>query len=184
MRYLSLDLETTGIDSEKCQILQLACIVEDTERKLPLEKLPKLNLYFKHDAYTFDSIYPIHMHQELFKTIEEKGEYFYKMESTINGNIRVWYNFIEDYFGKDPVTLAGKNVIGFDLKFLRSHKLTSGIKFRHRAIDPSILYIDWKNDKALPDSQTMFDRAKLDATLAHDALDDAWQVIRCLRNFY
>lgn len=192
MKYLSLDIETTGVDEQICQILQVSCIVEDTNLKLPFDELPKFNVYFKHKTYTFDSATPVSMHHHLIKEVEKYGVnlsvFLIPPIDIIHNHTKTRRNpfaeFIQDNFGEESVTLAGKNVISFDVRFLKHNKLLSGIRFKHRAIDPSILYIDWKNDKSLPDSQTMFDRAELDTTVAHDAMDDAWQIIRCLRKFY
>lgn len=43
MKYLSIDIETTGLDSENHQILSIGVIVEDTEKKLPFEEIPKFH---------------------------------------------------------------------------------------------------------------------------------------------
>lgn len=43
MKYLSIDIETTGIDSENCEILSIGAILEDTENILPFEEIPKFH---------------------------------------------------------------------------------------------------------------------------------------------
>jgi oligoribonuclease len=43
MKYLSIDIETTGIDSENCEILSIGAILEDTENILPFEEAPKFH---------------------------------------------------------------------------------------------------------------------------------------------
>jgi oligoribonuclease len=43
MKYLSIDVETTGIDSENCEILSIGAILEDTENILPFEEIPKFH---------------------------------------------------------------------------------------------------------------------------------------------
>lgn len=43
MKYLSIDIETTGIDSENCEILSIGAILEDTEKILPFEEIPKFH---------------------------------------------------------------------------------------------------------------------------------------------
>ena len=52
-----------------------------------------------------------------------------------------------------PVTIsvAGKNFGTFDKLFLEKlPRWKQVVKFRNRIIDPAILYVDWKNDTALP----------------------------------
>jgi DNA polymerase III epsilon subunit-like protein len=44
MKYISIDIETTGLDSQKNKIISVAAIVEDTENKLPFDECPKFNV--------------------------------------------------------------------------------------------------------------------------------------------
>jgi hypothetical protein len=68
MRYLSIDIETTGIDSENCEILSIGAILEDTENILPFEEIPKF-----HCAITRRSIkgemFAINMNRDLIQKI-------------------------------------------------------------------------------------------------------------------
>ncbi len=43
MIYVSIDIETSGLDSEKHKVLSIGAIIEDTEKKLPYEECPKFN---------------------------------------------------------------------------------------------------------------------------------------------
>jgi DNA polymerase III alpha subunit (gram-positive type) len=43
MKYVSIDIETSGLDPEKNCILSIGAIIEDTENKLPFEECPKFN---------------------------------------------------------------------------------------------------------------------------------------------
>jgi len=43
MKYLSIDIETTGLDPETNQILSIGAIVEDTDNKLSFEEIPKFH---------------------------------------------------------------------------------------------------------------------------------------------
>lgn len=43
MKYLSIDIETTGIDFENCEILSVGAILEDTEKPLSFEEVPKFH---------------------------------------------------------------------------------------------------------------------------------------------
>jgi oligoribonuclease len=44
MKYLSIDIETSGLDHEKNDILSVAAIIEDTEKVLPWEEIPKFHV--------------------------------------------------------------------------------------------------------------------------------------------
>lgn len=41
MKYVSVDIETSGLDPERNQVLSIGAIIEDTTKKLPYEKIPK-----------------------------------------------------------------------------------------------------------------------------------------------
>jgi hypothetical protein len=43
MVYVSVDIETSGLDHEKNKVLSIGAIIEDTEKKLPYEECPKFN---------------------------------------------------------------------------------------------------------------------------------------------
>jgi hypothetical protein len=43
MIYISIDIETSGLDHEKNKVLSIGAIIEDTEKKLPYEECPKFN---------------------------------------------------------------------------------------------------------------------------------------------
>ena len=44
MKYVSIDIETSGLDPEKHKVLSIGAIIEDTEKKLPFEECPKFNV--------------------------------------------------------------------------------------------------------------------------------------------
>jgi len=44
MKYVSIDIETSGLDHEKNCVLSVGAIIEDTETKLPFEECPKFNV--------------------------------------------------------------------------------------------------------------------------------------------
>jgi len=80
MKYLSIDLETTGLDPVKYQILTFSAILEDTTTKLEFEKCPKLNIYILRDEIV-GSPFAINMNSKIiasisrfqgFKTEEDK----------------------------------------------------------------------------------------------------------------
>jgi len=43
MIYVSIDIETSGLDHEKHKVLSIGAIIEDTEKKLSFEECPKFN---------------------------------------------------------------------------------------------------------------------------------------------
>ena len=43
MKFISIDTETTGLNPDTCQLLSFGAIVEDTEKKLPFNQIPKFH---------------------------------------------------------------------------------------------------------------------------------------------
>jgi hypothetical protein len=68
MKYLSIDLETTGLDPVKHHILTFSAILEDTSKKLEFEACPKLNVYVLRDEI-IGSPYAINMNSKIIASI-------------------------------------------------------------------------------------------------------------------
>lgn len=43
MNLVSIDIETSGLESENNQVLSIGAIIEDTRKKLPFDEIPKFN---------------------------------------------------------------------------------------------------------------------------------------------
>ncbi len=172
MRYVSLDIETTGLDPKRCQVLQLAMVLEDTE----YPDTPILDLPHWCEAIHWKGLhgepYAFSMHSKLLKLCAD-GE---RSTPPIP-----FYDFAEcwlqdhDVTPDNRITVAGKNVAGFDLRFLPDQ--ITGC-FHHRCLDPGSVFVDW-------DQQHLLSLGDLiDAKVAHDALQDARDVIKVLRRSY
>jgi oligoribonuclease (3'-5' exoribonuclease) len=71
MIYVSIDIETSGLDHEKHKVLSIGAIIEDTEKKLPYEDCPKFNAIVLQNEIT-GSPRAITMNKEI---ISMMGEY-------------------------------------------------------------------------------------------------------------
>lgn len=82
MKYLSLDIETTGLSSENDQVLSLGIIVEDTTKKLPFEEIPKFHVAIVRERIEGD-LFAINLNRDLLSTINDwKG-------SDVNGKKQI-----------------------------------------------------------------------------------------------
>lgn len=191
-RYISIDIETTGLDPETCQILEIGAIIEDG--KSPIEELPTFQCYVKHSMYCGEP-YALAMNSKIFEKLAGT-----KSLVPFCGNTHRLWNIIEyteviEHFTEwlesnsyqGSITAAGKNFGSFDLQFL---KLLPGFQqlaphFRHRYIDPAILYWEPSVDGfALPDLITCLTRAGIPEKVTHTALEDATLVIKLIRHYY
>jgi len=68
MKYLSIDIETTGLDRENHKVLSIGAILEDTALKLPFEECPKFHAAILHHEIN-GSPYAINLNKELIEYI-------------------------------------------------------------------------------------------------------------------
>ena len=214
MKYVSIDIETSGLDPEKNCILSIGAIIEDTENKLSFEDCPKFNAVILQREIV-GSPRAITMNKDLIAMIGEYLEGTDETRVTMDKNtdyqflekedvVKKFYEFLwVNGYNNDfpnqllvtsridsntkPITLnvAGKNFGTFDKLFLQQLPWWQKlIKVRQRVLDPAILMMDWKNDTSLPNLTTCKERAGVSGIVTHNALEDAWDVIEVLRKFY
>ena len=221
MIYVSIDIETSGLNHDMNHVLSIGAIIEDTTKKLPYEELPKFNAIVLQNNIQ-GSPRAITMNKEIISLMGEylegkeevrqqlklsSGYQFFEEDEVVKefywwlerngyfqgnnsgGYIQVDNGYIKPAINGStkPITLnvAGKNFGTFDKLFLQElpwwQKL---IRTRQRVLDPAILCVDWVNDTSLPSLTTCKERTKVKGIVTHNALEDAWDVIEILRNFY
>jgi len=225
MKYISIDIETTGLDPVNHKTLSIGAIIEDTENKLPYEELPKFHVAILHNELV-GSPFAINMNRDLIESIvqyqtaenqDEKNDLVNMTGMQFLPEDRVveaLFDFLHDngMSGIDlksqmgmtvkivnqrtypqltsnikpaSITVAGKNFGTFDKLFLeRLPRWKQAMRIKQRIIDPSILFVDWKNDKQLPSLNECKQRANISGEVTHNALEDAWDVIQILRTNY
>lgn len=199
MRFVSIDIETTGRDPETCQILQIGAVIEDTLNPKPIEELPRFSCIVEHQLYTGES-FALNMNNWIMKilasletvTRDERTEL--RKANRIMGEglvARAFYewllvNGIQPWPGskteKVTINVAGKNFATFDKLFLE--KLpgwSSLIQISQRILDPGIVFTDWRTDEKLPNLTTCMMRSGITDAVTHDAVQDAIDVVRVIR---
>lgn len=68
MKYLSIDIETTGLNPENCQILSVGIVVEDTNNIKPIEELPSLHIAILRENIC-GSVFAINLNKKLIENI-------------------------------------------------------------------------------------------------------------------
>lgn len=189
MKYLSIDIETTEIDYKYCDLLEFGAVLEDTTKIIDLNLLPKFHCYFLPPnglSYTGQPI-ALSMHPFIFKRIAERDpNYTYLHVNSFGNKFKQFLVNNEFQIEQDRVIInvAGKNV-SFDIRFLEEKTdINKHVKIRHRVIDPSMFYMNGF-DEVVPGTSECKKRAGLDENVAHNAIDDALDVIALLRiKFY
>jgi DNA polymerase III epsilon subunit-like protein len=226
MKFISIDTETTGLNPETCQLLSFGAIIEDTEKKLPFDQIPKFHcaiLRGERDILQGE-LFALNMNKDLIesitqysiaKTQEEKndlvqmtGMHFLKEDEVV----KAFFHFLIDHGAIAPehdysktveiingktypilgtkmkpfhLNIAGKNFHAGDQAYIeRLPRWKQVFRIRNRHIDPSVLFVDWKNDESMPSLGVCKERAKIEGIVTHDALEDAWDVIQLLRTQY
>lgn len=182
MKYLSIDIETTGLDPNYHKIIEFGCILEDTEKMhLPLGDLPYYHCIIIQEKIG-DPI-ALEMNKELFDLMPYCG-------ITQGQFLKEFYNWCikrdlaVDEKGRIKIIAAGKNFSGFDNLFLLEIPgFNQFFYISKRVIDPSILYLN-PDDQELPNLQTCLTRAGMDCDVKHTALEDARDIIILLRKKY
>lgn len=177
MKYLSIDVETTGIDPNEHKVIMFAAILDDLSNPQPIDDLPFFSCIINQDKK--GEPYALEMNEWIFKMMPEEGisqAQFIKV-------FTAWLNDhgFEQEKGRFVINVAGKNVAGFDNIFLKNIPgFTDRIRIRSRCIDPTILFLDEK-DEHLPDLQTCLERAGIKKKVTHNALEDALDIVQLIR---
>ena len=122
MIYVPLDIETTGIDPERDQVLEIALLIEDTNDLKPVDELPSFVARIWHERIEGSPV-ALAMNAGLIAAMAEHG----KPRWPELGMESVWYDSEDaacrhalaflDQIERRPFVFAGKNVAGFDLQF-------------------------------------------------------------------
>jgi hypothetical protein len=98
MKYVSIDIETTGIDNENTQTLSIGLVVEDTVDIKPIEELPKLEIAIIRERIEGE-IFAINMNRQLIADILE-----YKMARTEEERKEIMVRTGREYMYEEDVT--------------------------------------------------------------------------------
>ncbi len=179
MIYLSIDIETSGLDHNKAQVLEFAAVLEDTSKNIPLANLPFFHAIFSYTRIEGDPV-ALKMNSELIAKIA-RGEGMSWADACISFGKFLYNNgFIVNKQGLYTINVAGKNYNKFDDRFLQNTPFLHLFKAHSRTLDPAILYAVPTDDK-LPSLEECKRRAGLEPKVAHTALADALDVIELIR---
>ena len=130
MKYISIDIETTGLDPDFNQILSIGAVIEDTLNPLPFEELPKFHAVIKRES-VYGSIFALNMNKDLIQAMKDYSE-----ARTQELKDEVEEAFGAKFYEEDEVVEAlyqfcfRNNMVEFDPDFLNKHvKLVDGFMY-------------------------------------------------------
>lgn len=193
MRYVSVDLEMSGPDPLRHQVLELAAVVEDTKRAAttPLAELPAFRRAVRHPELC-GTAGALALNAGLLHELADKtkltapdicrpDELLPQLREFLLAN-----GFRPNKKDCLSVVMAGKNFATFDLLFLRQLPgWGTLVRSEPAVLDPASFYLNWHKDSRLPTMLICQARAgDAEPHVAHQALADALEVVRLLRPFY
>jgi DNA polymerase III epsilon subunit-like protein len=179
------DTETTGLDTSKCEIIEIAAIALDPRT---LEVLP--NGTFE---ATMKALRPEDIEEGALKVNKRTREEI----STFRHPKQVWGEFIgfvsqynkSNQLWSSPVA-AGHNIIGYDNpiveRYRQQYSKTAKLWHPRDVIDTKILMFFWFENLREPTStslDSLRDFFSIDKTGAHGALKDCKDVVAILTRF-
>lgn len=186
MYICSIDIETTGLRPESCDIIEFGAVLDSCDPVTPIDSLPVFHAYIlpATDNIYRGEPYALSMHPTIFKRIAKKESgYNYLIPDALPFEFAQWLSGVLPKQNKH-LTLAGKNVGSFDIQFLKRLNGWNDLKLSHRYMDVGPLFFDPHKDDVIPDLKTCLERCNLPSNITHNAVDDAKQVLQVLRHYY
>lgn len=191
-KYVSIDIETTGVNRGVCDIIEFGAVIDDYFDQKPLADLPKYHSYILPPAgqtYTGEP-FALSMHSTIFRRIAEREKpYSYLSPKSLGYSFKLFLTRNGFELEKDRVTInvAGKNFGSFDYPFLEDKTdLFKHVNIRSRIIDPAVLFLE-TGDESLPGTSKCKERmakikgSDVNTEVAHTAIDDALDVVSLVR---
>jgi oligoribonuclease (3'-5' exoribonuclease) len=182
--YVSIDIETTGID-DKSHVLQISAVFDDL--KSPISELKRIDLPIMWNEITYSEPYALGMNAELFKNMMNKSFKTYSPNEARNQLVR-FLNGVRDDIGIDEkgnftkLILAGKNVASFDIpkitKFMGRESSAFTETINYKTLDVGSLFYDTFGDNV---SLSKINALTNRPTVSHNALEDALDVVYAVR---
>lgn len=179
MKYISIDIETTGLDPEKNNILEFAAVM-DYDSSVTVENLPYIQYYIHHDLLC---VSPSNLK---FLGVDYYQKWMDSKQCHLSYAIGDLLRGFKDLALPERTPIAGMNYPSFDHQFLLkddTYKAVHSKYFGHRYLSPAMFYLK-ADDETIPGTEELCRRSgvKYNRDEAHDALYDARLVVQLIRN--
>ncbi len=169
--YLSIDVETTGLDRQKVHVLQLAAVYDNGK---DMNDLPTFDRVIKWPVITHAEEYAMNLNKKLLQRAFKKQNIV-----SISQARKEFIEWLDRIQPNGKFTAAGKNIQSFDLPIMENPVNQFSLRrFLVRALDPGSMYTDDFNHIPTLDEINVLTGRQ---AVSHDALDDAWDVVHAIR---
>jgi oligoribonuclease (3'-5' exoribonuclease) len=186
MRYVCGDLETTGLDRDKCQIIEMAFVIRDTNNMdEPLESSPAFHCYVKQDWYGGEP-FALALNARILEQLgrHQDGKSVDAPVYNESEAIIAFKEFLKENGYKESknskrvhFVACGKNFANFDYQFLRRMDgWDKNFNVSSRMLDPAMLWMEPK-DNRVPGLKTCLERHGIKKEISHHALEDVFDTI-------
>ena len=170
--YVSIDVETTGTDIDKCHVLQLAAVYDDGSH---VESLSTFNVVIRWPVLYHGEEYALNLNKGLLERAYKKDRVIFIEEA--RESFDKWLYSVQP---EGRLTPAGKNLQGFDMPILGNPVNAFYLKrFNRRSLDPGSMFAeDFDHVPSLGEINKVTGRK----AVSHDALDDCMDVVYAIRH--
>jgi oligoribonuclease (3'-5' exoribonuclease) len=170
--YVSIDVETTGLDVDKSHVLQLAAVYDDGSH---VESLSTFNMVIRWPVIHHGEEFALNLNKVLLERAFKKDRVV-SIEQA-RKSFGFWLDSVQ-FSGR--FTPAGKNIQGFDVPILENPVNEFSLRrFNRRSLDPGSMFAeDFDHVPTLSEINKVTGRKPV----THDALDDCMDVVYAIRH--
>jgi len=183
MKYVSIDIETAGLNKNTCQILEIAAIHDDLSTDKHSDNYFHCYISPRNGQFYTGESRALEMNKELIDNILlKKTDTPIYAEHDVPGKFKKW--LVSLGYTRYGFIPAGKNVASFDLPFIEQLPKYAEywIVRKQRILDVGNLYVQ-PTDEVIPDLNECLRRAKINLETRHNGLDDALLNIKLIRHW-
>lgn len=185
MKLLSIDIETTGLDHEHCQILEIGAVLFDPA-PIPGKSDPWkfFECLVKHDRYVCEP-FAAQLNCEIFKELSgvKKTHIPIYSKGMASAKFSLWLQSLGVNNDGNTVTVVGKNYSSFDSRFLEKLPNWSFMPFERRVLDLGSLFFQ-PGDQKIKDLKGCLEKVGVSVEIGHRALQDAQDVATAITRYF
>ena len=176
--YISIDIETTGLDPERHQILEIAAVYNN--QGVDVMECPHFQAIVD-PGEIIGEPHALNMNARLIERLANgEGD----LPAVVVSNLMGWVETIQSHTGIDRFHLVGKNVGSFDLQFLKRMPCWDKDYFSYRHLEVGSIYSTPEGISGQSDLHTAVAAdAKIEGS-PHEALYDARVSLELARRFW